>query len=408
MAKYYYSKKPLKGLGVGAFLNEVKLREAEIAKAPDSLPNPVYNANRLAAKLHPGVQFGVIESVTDRGGIIVYIIAPDAEMGMRELAYFRAGQYVSVALDIGQARLCKPYTIASSPKAALGETGNRYELAIEPSAKGYASKYIPENWKPGTKLIFSGPLGNYYYVGLRDAKHVVALAGGSGVTPFLSMARAIADGIEDFRLTVLLGNRTLAGAKLADELAEAAARSKGKVKLVHVLSDERVKGCEYGLITAELVKKYAGEGDYSVFVCGPKAMYAYEREELKKLGLPRRRLRFELSGEYGDPARDPAYPKGTAGKSFAVKVFIRGEETRLTCRADQTLLTAMESAGIRVPADCRSGRCGWCHSRLISGEVFVPEESDGRRLADKKFGWVHPCVTYPLSDIEIEVFTMLC
>lgn len=55
-----------------------------------------------------------------------------------------------------------------------------------------------------------------------------------------------------------------------------------------------------------------------------------------------------------------------------------------------------------LPSRCRSGQCGWCHSRLVSGEVFIPDEADGRREADKKFGWIHPCCTYPLSDIELD------
>lgn len=73
-----------------------------------------------------------------------------------------------------------------------------------------------------------------------------------------------------------------------------------------------------------------------------------------------------------------------------------------SCRANQTLLSAMEQAGIKAPSRCRSGQCGWCHSRLVSGEVFIPDEADGRREADKKFGWIHPCCTYPLSDIELD------
>ena len=57
------------------------------------------------------------------------------------------------------------------------------------------------------------------------------------------------------------------------------------------------------------------------------------------------------------------------------------------------------------PAGCgRRGGCGWGHSRLVSGGVYVPAEVDGRRVADKKFGWIHPCVSYPLSDITLEVF----
>ena len=58
----------------------------------------------------------------------------------------------------------------------------------------------------------------------------------------------------------------------------------------------------------------------------------------------------------------------------------------------------MEQAGIKAPSRCRSGQCGWCHSMLVSGEVFIPDE------ADKKFGWIHPCCSFPLSDIELEIF----
>jgi ferredoxin len=80
-----------------------------------------------------------------------------------------------------------------------------------------------------------------------------------------------------------------------------------------------------------------------------------------------------------------------------------GKEYNVACPADTSLLRAMEAAGINAPSDCRSGRCGWCHSQLISGEVYVPAEVDGRRLADKDFGYIHPCCTFPLSDVTIDV-----
>ena len=406
MAKYNYDKSVLKGLGVGDFMNEVKTRQAHIDQGEATIPTSVYNPNKLAAKLHPGVQFGKIKEVREYDGAKTFVIAPDAEKGCKELAYFRAGQYVSFALDFDGATVCKPYSLSSGPKDALGETDNSYSVTVKRTPNGYASDYILDNWTVGTKLMFSGPLGNFYYQGLRDAKSVIALAGGSGITPFISMAQAVADGIEDFDLTILYGSRSHDNILLKDRLDEYAARSNGKVKVVHVLSDDDAEGYEHGFINAELIKKYAPEGDYSIFVCGPKAMYRFVGGEIEKLGLPKRRVRFELSGEYGDPTGDAAYPAEAAGKTYNVKVWIRGESRTVTCKAEESLLHAMETAGIRVPSDCRSGQCGWCHSRLISGETYIPESNDGRRAADKKFGWIHPCATYPLSDVELEVFPM--
>ena len=398
--KYGYNKKLLKPLGVGPFLGQVKLREQKIAEASAELPTSVYNANILAKKLHPNVQYVVVAAIADHGDAKSYTLAPDTDKGVEGLAYFRAGQYVSIALDIGEAKLNKPYTIRSCPKDALNGS---YTITVKRTAKGFASDYILDNWQVGTKVKLSAPLGEFYYQEMRDAKNVIALAGGSGITPFYSMAAAIADGTEDFNLTILYGSRTKDAILLGAELDAIAAASAGKVQVVHVLSDEAAEGCEKGFITAELIQKYAPAEDYSVYLCGPKAMYKFMDAELPKLGLKGRRIRKELPGEYGDPTADEKYPKDAAGKTYQITVLIRGESQSVSCRADQTLLDALEKAGIRAPSHCRSGECGWCHSRLVSGDVYIPEDTDGRRMADKKFGWIHPCCSYPLSDVTLDV-----
>lgn len=253
-------------------------------------------------------------------------------------------------------------------------------------------------------MDISGPLGDFYYQQLRDAGTVVAIAGGSGITPFYSMAAAIVDGLEDFNLTILYGSRTADGILLKDEIEALAAKSGGKIKVVHILSDEEKDGYEHGFITAEIIRKYAPEGDYSVFMCGPKAMYDFEDGEMKKLGLPKRRVRKEMSGDYFGAEKNADYPVQAKGKEFQLTVNIRGEKQRVACKAGESLLWAMENAGIKAPSHCRSGQCGWCHSKLISGEYYCPKDADGRRMADKKFGWIHPCCTYPLSDMEICIY----
>ncbi len=401
MSKYNYDPKALKGLGVGPFLNEVKTRDEQIAKGDNSIPTSIYNPNVVSQELHPSVQFGIVNKVIEHKDAKTYVIGPNEGKGTKKLAYFRAGQYVSVVVEPGNgAFLSRPYSLCSNPKDAFKGV---YEITIKAVNDGYASTYILNNWKEGSEVILSGPLGQFYYERLRDSKNVIGLAGGSGITPFLAMARAIADKTEDFNLTILYGSRNYESILLKDELEEAVANSNGKVKVIHVLSDEEKDGFEHGYIDAELIKKYA-QDDYSVFICGPKAMYKFLETELPKLNLPRRRIRQELTGEYGNPTNDEKYPKDKANKEYKLKVWVRGEAHELTCKSESSLMRAIEQAGIRVTTDCRSGQCGWCHSRLIKGDVYIPEGHDGRRLADKKFGWIHPCATYPLSDIEMEVF----
>ena len=238
MAKYNYDKSALKGLGVGAFLGEVKLREQHIAAASDEMPQSIFNANILAKKLHPAKQFVKVAQVIDHGDAKSFVLVPDPARGTEEMAYFRAGQYISVELALGNAMLWKPYSIRSGPADALKGS---YTVTVRRSNGGYASEYILNNWTEGAEAVISGPQGDFYYQRLRDAKHVVAMAGGSGITPFHSMACAIADGIEDFDLTILYGNRTRDSILLREELDAVAARSNGRVKIVHVLSDEEVE-----------------------------------------------------------------------------------------------------------------------------------------------------------------------
>ena len=404
MAKYGYDKKVLKGLSPAAFLSEVKTRNQAIEAAPTDLPKSVFNANVLAGKLHPAVQHCLIAKVVDHGDAKSFTLVPDEAKGTTEMAYFRASQYVSVSLNIDGKSIWKPYTIRSNPKDALGEKDTSYTLTIKRAEPGLASTHILSTWKEGDAVDISGPLGDFYYQDLRDAGHVIAIAGGSGITPFYSMAAAIVDGIEDFDMTILYGSRRADGILLKDEIEALAEKSNGRVKVVHVLSDEEKEGYEHGFVTAELIQKYAPEGDYSVFMCGPKAMYVFGEEQCKKLGLPKRRYRMEMSGDYMGVINNPDYPKEQIGKTYTLTVDIRGEKTEIPCKADESLLWAMENAGIKVPAHCRSGECGWCHSRLVKGDVYIPSDADKRRMGDVKFGWIHPCVSFPLSDIELGIY----
>lgn len=402
MAKYNYNKKALKGLTPFPFLGEVKTRTKAIEAAPDTIPQSVFNPNRIGASLHPHVQFAKVAKVIDEPDAKAYILVADKEAGTEKLAYFRAGQYVSVLLQIDGAIVTKPYTIASSPADAQGED-SQYRLLIKKAANGYASDYIHQNWTEGSKVVVSGPLGHYYYQDLRDAGKIVAAAGGSGITPFIAMAQAVADGIEDFELTILYGNKTWDGIAFREELAELEKKTDGKVRIVNILSEDEHDGCEKGFITADIIRKYAGADDYSLFICGNKPFYKHMHGVVEELGLPGKRARFEVGGEYGDPAQNPSYP-GASAPEYKLSILVKGKKHETVCKSDETLMHAIQSKGIAITSDCRSGICGWCHSRLISGQVFIPDDADGRRLADIKYGWVHPCATYPLSDIEIEVF----
>ena len=358
-----------------------------------------YHPNKLALELHPKAQYLKVAEIKEFSKDMKSIIlAPDPDKGTSSLAWFSAGQYLSVCAEINGKIFKRPYSIASSPADTLD---GKYMITVKRVDGGIVSQYILDNWQVGQEVTASAPLGDFTYEPLRDAKTVIGIAGGSGITPFRALAKAIYEGDESCSLVLLYGSRTYTDAVFSDEIGAMAAKC-DKIKLVNVLSNEEKEGCESGFITADLIKKYAPEGDYSIFMCGPQAMYNFADKEIEKLGIRRKFVRHELFGEYFHPEKNADY-KGNIEDSFKLTVTIAGETTVIPCDANTTLLRAMEAAGLNPPSDCRSGRCGWCHSKLISGDVYVPASVDGRRLADKEFGYIHPCCTFPLSDVAIDV-----
>ena len=285
------------------FKNMSKTREAAIQKAPANEIQTEYEINQSAKILHPDSQTLEVVEIVDYkdAGAKKYIF----KSTNGKLPNFRAGQYLSFKFQGDDFFATRPYSICSSPNDAVDN--DRVAVTIKTNPGGFLADEVLKHMKVGDKVLTSAPEGQFYYESLRDAKDVIALAGGSGITPFLSMAGAIVEGTEDFNLTILFGSRTEDAILFKDELAEIEKASNGKVKVVHILSDEKKDGYENGFISADIIKKYAPKGDYSIFICGPEAMYKFAEKEVAKLKLPRRRVRNELLGVTKDVASDPKY-----------------------------------------------------------------------------------------------------
>ena len=363
----------------------------------EKLPNlDSYKANQIASALHPSYQELVVSDVKQEieDAKTYTLTRADGKLP----AYFSAGQYIAVAIDIEGKRYSRPYSLSSSPKQALE---GFYTITVKRANGGLVSNYILDNLNKGDHLYTSAPLGNFTYEPLRDAKNIVAIAGGSGITPFYSFAKAIKDNDEDCTLTLLYGSKTLKEAMFQEEFKKIE-KECSNFKLINVLSDEKLDGYESGFISAELIKKYAPDEEYSLFICGPQAMYNFLDKEIEKLNIRRKFVRHELFGELTSPTSQNDYIK-PENEEYNVTVIVQDKKYEIKANVNDSLLVSMERSGINVPNDCRSGACGWCHSQLISGKVYTPKKLDGRRQADIKYGYIHPCVSFPLSDLIINV-----
>lgn len=372
------------------FKNMAKKREKVIEKAEAEEIKGEWDINRNAERLHPGRLELVIADIIEHPGsdAKTYVLK---KKDSSPLPYFRAGEYLSLKLNIDGSLITRPYSISSSPKDALkGE----YRITVKNTPSGFASPYLLSSWKIGDEIVSSSPIGDFYYNALRDEKNVVAIAGGSGITPFLSMAKAIKEKTEDFTLTILYGSRTKESILFYEELEELSSSDK-RIKVVHVLSDEKASGFEEGFINAEIIKKYApGNESYSIFFSGPGKMREYIENEIKTLNIRRKNFRYHSS---------PCESRNEDEKVYSVRVKTLEREYTITASSTEPLLVALERSGIKKDSRCRSGECSWCRSRLIEGKIYIPEGKDMRRKGDRDNNYIHPCVTYPESDVILEI-----
>ncbi len=381
------------------FKNLVKKRAKIIDAAPASFKEEPY-INTLAARLHPELQHLVVREVIEETGTCkTFRLVPDGA-GSRELAFFQAGQYLSVKLDVNGYRITRPYSISSSPSDALK---GFYDLTIKRLEGGFATGFIWNTWKTGSAVTASGPLGQMYHAPLRDGRSIVALAGGSGVTPFRSMAREICYGRLDATLRLIYGCADDQEILFHDEFRELAKKYPDRFSFVMVMSCEEtsVEGCEKGFITRSVIQKHSNPAVDSYFTCGPDVMYDFTGLELAALGVPVKRIRREAYGEIKKPLRFKDFPQSAVGRAFSINVRLKQGSVVVSASGDESVLVALERAKLAPPSACRSGECQYCRTLLVKGDVWVGPECDGRRAADRQTGYIHPCASFPVSDLEI-------
>jgi NAD(P)H-flavin reductase len=264
---------------------------------------------------------------------------------------------------------------------------------------GLVSNYLLDEVSKGDRLQSSGPAGNFYYNPLFHDKNMVCLAGGSGITPFMSIIHEIADCGIDRTVFLFYGNKNLDDV-IFHEKFKAISNRFENIQYIPVIEEppNDYDGSR-GLITGNLIKEKIGNlEDKTFYLCGPQGMYDFCIPELVRLGIPDKKIRKEVYGAPVNICDYPGWPEDIKAETI-FKVGINGGRT-LDARAGEPLITALEKKGVIVPSLCRSGECSMCRIRIISGKVFQPKGVPVRK-SDRQFGYVHSCVSYPLDDLEI-------
>lgn len=384
-----------KDVGGASRVTEMRRQNYKNASA---VPQPKDFVRELADKLHPAAMKVRVSEIRDtsRSSRCFRFESLDGHIPV-----FQCGQYVNLRLKIGESLLSRPYTISSAPYEARGDKPF-FEITVRRNVPYLVPDYLFEQVKVGDVLDANMPFGTFYWEPLRDSKEILALAGGSGITPFYSMAKEIAYGrMKGCRLTVLYGSVKADDIVLKDEL-QAVEDACKDVRIVHVLSDDDSWTGEKGFINRQLIEKYASV-DSTFMFCGPLAMFRFVSKALDEMEVPKRRFRHDVVNNPADVSSLPGYPKGAEEKTYKLTVVRGIHRDVIDARGTEPVAVALERAAIPIDTHCRNGECGFCRSQLLSGEIFVSPIGDGRRMMDKEMGWFHACSSWPLSDLTIKI-----
>ncbi|MBN1381349.1 MAG: FAD-dependent oxidoreductase [Deltaproteobacteria bacterium] len=309
---------------------------------------------------------------------------------------FRAGQYLSIVVHSNGMTTSRAYTISSAPGKP------HLDITIRRKEGGFVSPFLLSNVKPDDVLEATGPHGTFFYEPLMDSDHLVFLAGGSGVTPFMSIIRETVEQKLPLQIHLLYGSRSPDDIIFGDELKRIAATHLN-IEVDFVIS-EPPKGWSglTGLLDAGTILSTVGPVDgKTFFICGPAPMHVLCEGALESLGVPRRRIKKEAYGPPDDVTREAGWPAGISAET-RFEVCEERSGKILKAKAGEPLMVSLERAGLVVPSACRSGECALCRTRLVSGNVFIPSRVR-RRWSDEQAGYIHPCMSYPLEDLRIKL-----
>lgn len=316
----------------------------------------------------------------------------EAALPGEQLAPFQPGQFLNLFYEIDGTTTSRPYSIASSP-------GDRekgyYELLIH-GGGSFTSPWLFRNAQVGSVLTSSYPEGGFCFDPLKDSRKLIAFSGGMSVTPLRSFARAVVEGSLDAELTVFCGWDYGKDALFYDEFRQ----YEGECSRFHAVfasAKEDSPGMLRGYVDRGTAERFVTGTDASVFLCGPQEMYRFLERELSLWKIPPERWHEEIPGEMHTP--DGPQPED---RQVLLTVLRDGQQHTVPARTRETLLTALERAGLHPESRCRCGTCGYCLSTLLDGEVYVPAALDGRSSWEKGKNKIHPCCSFPLCDVVIK------
>ncbi len=310
------------------------------------------------------------------------------------------GQFLTLTLPVGEKPIRRSYTISSSPTQ-----GYYCEITVKREEHGLGSRYLHDVVKVGDTLEVQAPSGKFVFTG-KEADSVVLIAGGVGITPMMSITRALTDMGWNGEIYFIVACRDPDHFIFRDELTRLQQRHPNLhlfVAMSRLQTD--IEGYHRGRLSKDLLSEWVPEiATRRIHLCGAPPMMEATKKMLAELGVPEANVLTEDFGSLRKPhvrakvereAQAPAEPAAGPTVNFAKS----GKTTTLL--PDETLLEAAERVGVEIDYSCRVGMCGVCAVKLLAGHVTM-ENDDGLDPDDQAAGMILACQAKTDVDVTLD------
>ncbi|MBP7478772.1 MAG: 2Fe-2S iron-sulfur cluster binding domain-containing protein, partial [Chitinophagales bacterium] len=309
---------------------------------------------------------------------------------------FQAGQYVNLRIDMNGNKQTRSYSICSVPSDT-----SIISVGVKKMENGWMSKFVNDELKEGQSIEVSTPDGKFFYKenGNTSRNHVL-VAGGSGITPCLSIIKTIIAKESNSKITLIYSVKGKADKIFGEELESIAASNPNfKIKYLFTFEGDKMIDTDYA---KELIQAIDNFKSAEYYACGPGAIISSIEHALESFQISKDQFHREYftvkaaedmqSATVGSAAATPL----AKGEKTKVVLKFEGRSFELECAPNQKIIDVAIDSGIDAPYSCLVAACCTCRAKLLSGNVEMIDK-DSLTDAEIKEGYVLTCQAQPRS-----------
>jgi ring-1,2-phenylacetyl-CoA epoxidase subunit PaaE len=329
-------------------------------------------------------------------------IAFDIPLAIQHEYQFKQGQYITVKLTVNGEELRRSYSICTSPYSE-----KELRVAVKEVKDGRASTLMNRTWKVGDVVEVMTPMGNFSSVlSGNNKKHYVLFAGGSGITPMMSILKSVLYIEKQSTVTLVYANRDEESVIFKAEIDKLISENADRVKVLNVYDNPKtqVSDLQKGLLSVDRVKaiveNYGGVNADEYFICGPGPMMENIKQALEGLKIAKEKIHIEYFSAVADAVAKAENTGAIVGADVTSEVTViqYGIETTMKLHTGGlSILDASIEAGVDAPFSCKGAVCCTCRAKVIEGKAKM-DANFALTDAEVEDGFILTCQAHPLTE----------